>query len=138
MKSDARKAVYELIKISFILIILGITLGAIYASSYLIHTKIIFGGFFIMLFLIANEVARIFNANDTMMEVHMKTLLQLMLIAKKQGVKEDLAKVYDDMIDNEKGKIDFERKLTGDIDLIFYIGYIIFVVGIGYLTTLVI
>ena len=126
--------VYELIKVIFIIVVLGASLGAIYASDLKPELKIIFSGFFVMLTIIANEISRVFNINFLISELQGKILLQLALMGKKQGVKEDLSKIWDEMEDAEIKKINFQKKLTGNIDLIIYIILILAVTGVGILT----
>jgi len=126
--------VYELIKVIFIIVVLGASLGAIYASDLKPELKIIFSGFFVMLTIIANEISRVFNINFLISELQGKILLQLALMGKKQGVKEDLSKIWDEMEDAEIKKINFQKKLTGNIDLIIYIILILAVIGVGILT----
>lgn len=126
--------VYELIKVIFIIVVLGASLGAIYASDLKPELKIIFSGFFVMLTIIANEISRVFNINFLISELQGKILLQLALMGKKQGVKEDLSKIWDEMEDTEIRKINFQKKLTGNIDLIIYIILILAVTGVGMLT----
>lgn len=126
--------VYELIKVIFIIVVLGASLGAIYASDLKPELKIIFAGFFVMLTIIANEISRVFNINFLISELQGKILLQLALMGKKQGVKEDLSKIWDEMEDAEIKKINFQKKLTGNIDLIIYIILILAVTGVGMLT----
>jgi hypothetical protein len=127
-------SVYELIKVIFIIVVLGASLGAIYASDLKPELKIIFAGFFVMLTIIANEISRVFNINFLISELQGKILLQLALMGKKQGVKEDLSKIWDEMEDAEIKKINFQKKLTGNIDLIIYIILILAVTGVGMLT----
>lgn len=126
--------VYELIKVIFIIVVLGASLGAIYASDLKPELKIIFSGFFVILTIIANEISRVFNINFLISELQGKILLQLALMGKKQGVKEDLSKIWDEMEDTEIRKINFQKKLTGNIDLIIYIILILAVTGVGMLT----
>ena len=126
--------VYELIKVIFIIVVVGASLGAIYASDLKLELKIIFSGFFVMLTIIANEISRVFNINFLISELQGKILLQLALMGKKQGVKEDLSKIWDEMEDAEIKKINFQKKLTGNIDLIIYIILILAVIGVGILT----
>lgn len=126
--------VYELIKVIFIIVVLGASLGAIYASDLKPELKIIFSGFFVMLTIIANEISRVFNINFLISELQGKILLQLALMGKKQGVKEDLSKIWDEMEDAEIKKINFQKKLTGNIDLLIYIILILAVTGVGILT----
>ena len=126
--------VYELIKVIFIIVVVGASLGAIYASDLKLELKIIFSGFFVMLTIIANEISRVFNINFLISELQGKILLQLALMGKKQGVKEDLSKIWDEMEDAENKKINFQKKLTGNIDLLIYIILILAVTGVGILT----
>ena len=84
-------------------------LGALIEIDWRIEVKIILGGFFLALCLIANEVSRVFNLNNILSEIHAKTLMQLMLMGKKQGVKEDINDLWDDIREEEKKKLDFQR-----------------------------
>jgi hypothetical protein len=126
--------VYELIKVIFIIVVVGASLGAIYASDLKLELKIIFSGFFVMLTIIANEISRVFNINFLISELQGRILLQLTLMGKKQGVKEDQSKIWDEMEDAEIRKINFQKKLTGNLDLIIYIILILAVIGVGILT----
>ena len=138
MKSDNRKVAWEFFKAGFVVILLGAVFGALYEIDWKIETKIIIGGIFIMLALVANEVSRVFNLNDHVSELHMKILLQLILMGKKQGVKEKVAEVYDEIVEDEKKKKDFRRKLTGDIDLKVSIGFVIAIAAVGLITVIII
>ena len=73
MKADDRKIIFEFIKVGFILIVIGAVIGALYEVNWKIETKIILGGFFIMLAIVANEVSRIFHLTDLLSAVHSKT-----------------------------------------------------------------
>ena len=134
MKADDRKIIFEFIKVGFILIVIGAVIGALYEVNWKIETKIILGGFFIMLAIVANEVSRIFHLTDLLSAVHSKTLLQLILMGKKQGVKEKVADVWDEILVAEKKKLDFERQLTGNIDAKVYVGFIIIIAVIAVVT----
>ena len=138
MRTDNQKIFYEFIKIAFIVIVLGGVLGALYEINWRLETKIITGGFFILLAIVANEISRNFNINDHLSEIHSKTLLQLILMGKKQGVKEDVGKVWDDIVNNEKKKLDFQRQLTGNIDAKMYIGFIIAIIIVAFITIVLI
>ena len=126
--------VYELIKVIFIIVVVGASLGAIYASDLKLELKIIFSGFFVMLTIIANEISRVFNINFLISELQGRILLQLTLMGKKQGVKEDQSKIWDEMEDAGIRKNNFQKKLTGNLDLIIYIILILAVIGVGILT----
>ena len=134
MKNENKKIIYELIKLVFVIIVIGAVFGALYEIKWKIELKIIFGGFFIMLGLIANEVSRVFNINDHLSEIHSKTLLQLILMGKKQGVKEDLADTWDKIENDTKKKLDFESMLIGNTDSKIYFGFIIAIVAIAFVT----
>ena len=110
MNSDGRKIVWEFIKLGFVLILIGAVLGALVEIDWRIEVKIILGGFFLALCLIANEVSRVFNLNNILSEIHAKTLMQLMLMGKKQGVKEDINDLWDDIREEEKKKIRLSKK----------------------------
>ena len=138
MNSDGRKIVWEFIKLGFVLILIGAVLGALIEIDWRIEVKIILGGFFLALCLIANEVSRVFNLNNILSEIHAKTLMQLMLMGKKQGVKEDINDLWDDIREEEKKKLDFQRKLIGDIDIKFSIGIIIAIAVISIITVIII
>jgi hypothetical protein len=138
MKSDNRKIGWEFFKAGLIVVLLGAVLGALYEIDWKIETKIIIGGIFFMIALVANEVSRVFNLNDHVSELHMKILLQLILMGKKQGVKEKVAEVYDEIVEDEKKKLDFQRKLTGDIDLKVSIGFVIAIAVVGLITVIII
>ena len=56
----------------------------------------------------------------------------------KQGVKEDVADLWDDIREEEKKKLDFQRKLIGDIDIKFSIGIIIAIAVISIITVIII
>jgi hypothetical protein len=138
MKSDSRKIFFEILKIGFVLIVIGAVLGALYEINWKIEFKIIFGGLFIMLGLIANEISRLFNINSLLSDIHAKTLMQLILIGKKQGVKEDVNDIWETIIEDEKKKLDFQREYGGDVDAKILIGAIIAVVVFALGTVIII
>ncbi len=138
MNSDGRKIVWEFIKLGFVLILIGAVLGALIEIDWRIEVKIIIVGFFLALCLIANEVSRVFNLNYILSEIHAKTLMQLILMGKKQGVKEDIADLWDEISEDQKKKLDFQRKLTGDIDIKLSIGIIIAIAVISIITVIII
>lgn len=138
MKSDNKNAAWEFCKAGFVVILLGAVFGALYEIDWKIETKIIIGGIFIMLALIANEVSRVRDLNDVFFELHVKTFLQLVLMGQKQGVKEKVADVYEEIVENKKKQLDFEKKLTGDITLKVFFGFVIAVAIVGLITVITI
>ena len=138
MKTDNKKIFFEFLKLGFVIILIGAVFGALIEIDWKIETKIIFGGFFLMLGLIANEVSRVFNLNDHLSEIHIKTFMQLVLMGKKQGVKEKVGDLWEDILDDEKKKLEFQRKLIGDIDLKFSIGIIIAIAVVAIITVIII
>ncbi len=138
MKTNSRSIFFELIKVAFILIVIGACLGSIYVSDRTIENKIILAGFFIMLGIIANEISKLSNLNTLTSEIHAKTLMQLILTGKKQGVKEDVGKIFEEIEENEIKSQDFYRRMFGDFDLMAYFGMIVLILIIAYITTLII
>lgn len=113
MKTNSRSIFFELIKVAFILLVIGACLGSIYVSDRTIENKIILAGFFIMLGIIANEISKLSNLNTLTSEIHAKTLMQLILTGKKQGVKEDVGKIFEEIEENEIKSQDFHRRMFG-------------------------
>ncbi len=138
MKTNSRSIFFELIKVAFILIVIGACLGSIYVSDRTIENKIILAGFFIMLGIIANEFSKLSNLNTLTSEIHAKTLMQLILTGKKQGVKEDVGKIFEEIEENEIKSQDFYRRMFGDFDLMAYFGMIVLILIVAYITTLII
>ena len=138
MKTNSRSIFFELIKVAFILIVIGACLGSIYVSDRTIENKIILAGFFIILGIIANEISKLSNLNTLTSEIHAKTLMQLILTGKKQGVKEDVGKIFEEIEENEIKSQDFYRRMFGDFDLMAYFGMIVLILIVAYITTLII
>jgi len=138
MKTNSRSIFFDLIKVAFILIVIGACLGSIYVSDRTIENKIILAGFFIMLGIIANEISKLSNLNTLTSEIHAKTLMQLILTGKKQGVKEDVGKIFEEIEENEIKSQDFHRRMFGDFDLMAYFGMIVLILIVAYITTLII
>ena len=134
--------VYELIKLTFIIVLIGVTLGAIYDAYWPLHNKIIFSGFFIILCIIANEISRIFNHNDANSKFLtlsiFKITTQLELIGKKNGVKESSDEIVNKEYERIEDKINFERKLSGYSEDKIYIILIVAILFIAYLTSILI
>lgn len=138
MKTDSRNALMDLIKIFLILIVLGAALGALYEVNWLIHHKIIVFCFIFLLGLIANEVSGVFNSNKASLDALMLIFIQLELIGKKQGVKGDPGKIKEELETGVKGKMELERKLFGDFELLIIILAIATVIGSAFITTILI
>lgn len=134
MEDNNKKIFFEFIILGFLIVLLGSVFGALYEIDWKIETKIIFGGFFIMLIIIANELSKISKISDTLNEFHAKTYIQLILIGKKQGVKENVEEVWEELLEKEKKKLKFERLLTGDITSKIYFGCIIGILAVAVVT----
>ena len=134
MEDNNKKIFFEFIILGFLIVLLGSVFGALYEIDWKIETKIIFGGFFIMLIIIANELSKISKISDTLSEFHIKTYMQLILIGKKQGVKENVEEVWEELLEKEKKKLKFERLLTGDITSKIYFGCIIGILVVAVVT----
>ena len=91
-----------------------------------------------MLGIIANEISKLSNLNTLTSEIHAKTLMQLILTGKKQGVKEDVGKIFEEIEENEIKSQDFHRRMFGDFDLMAYFGMIVLILIVAYITTLII
>ena len=135
MNSKDRSAIFELLKALIILIVIGITLGALYVSPWQTHTKLIVFGFIFILSLIANEISRVGNINFKSLDALTLIFMQLNLMGKKDGVKRDQAQIEIDKVEEAvQSNINIEKKLLGDFELL-YIGIVIVIVlGSAYLT----
>lgn len=130
MKDNNKKIFFEFIILGFSIVFLGSVFGALFEIDWKIETKIIFGGFFIMLIVIANELSKISKISDTLNEFHIKTYMQLILIGKKQGVKENI----EELLEKEKKRLKFERLLTGDTTSKIYFGCIVGILAVAVVT----
>ena len=137
MKTDNRNAIIDLIKILTILITIGAALGALYKAEWKIEHKIIIFSFIFLLGLISNETTRIFHGNMKSLDTLMLIFIQLRLIGKKQGVKEDAGKIKEELETGMKKKMEFERKAF-DFEFLIIIVAIAVVFGSAYITTILI
>lgn len=137
MKTDNRNAIIDLIRILIILITIGAALGALYKADWKIEHKIIVFSFIFLLGLIANEITRIFNGSMKSLDTLMLIFIQLRLIGKKQGVKEDAGKIKEELETGMKKKMEFERKAF-DFEFLIIIVAIAVVFGSAYITTILI
>tara|TARA_R110002020_G_C15679544_1_gene718698 strand:- start:23 stop:436 length:414 start_codon:yes stop_codon:yes gene_type:complete len=137
MKTDNRNAIIDLIRILIILITIGAALGALYKADWKIEHKIIVFSFIFLLGLIANEITRVFNGSMKSLDTLMLIFIQLRLIGKKQGVKEDAGKIKEELETGMKKKMEFERKAF-DFEFLIIIVAIAVVFGSAYITTILI
>jgi hypothetical protein len=145
MKKDAlekqknRNAVFDLAQGLAIILILGISLGALYEATYPIFSKIIFFSVIFLLVLILNELMRIGGIGMKSLDALALIFMQLNLMGKKQGIKQDQASKHIEEIENATAKqMQFYRKLTGDLELWWVIGYLILIATIAFVTTILI
>ena len=139
MKTDNRNALIDLIKILIILITIGAALGALYKADWKIEHKIIVFSFLFLLSLIANETTRIFHGNMTSLDTLMLIFIQLNLIGKKQGIKEDAAgKIKEELETGIKKNMEFGRRLFGDFELLTIVVALAVVFGSAFITTILI
>jgi len=139
MEQEDRNAIFDLAKGLFIIIVIGATLGALYEAPWKPYSKVIVFGFMFLLGLIANEVSRAGNIGMKSMDALLLIFMQLNLMGKKQGVKQDQAsKDIEEQLDTTKGIMKKERKLFGDLELWFVVIAIALALLSAYITTLLI
>ena len=139
MKTDKRNALFDLVKILIILITIGAALGALYKADWKIEHKIIVFSFLFLLSLIANETTRIFHGNMTSLDTLMLIFIQLNLIGKKQGIKEDAAgKIKEELETGIKKNMEFGRKLFGDFEFLIIVVALAVVFGSAFITAILI
>jgi hypothetical protein len=128
-KQKDRNAYIELCKGLVLIIIIGAIFGGLYNSPWPIYFKIIISGFTLLLFFILNELMRIAITNIAAVDMSTLIFLQLTLIGKKRGIKENQASL--EMEEEQKkaaNTMAFKRLLGGDSELR---GVIMYIVGIG-------
>ena len=87
-----------------IILILGISLGALYEATYPIFSKIIFFSVIFLLVLILNELMRIGGIGMKSLDALALIFMQLNLMGKKQGIKQDQASKHIEEIENATAK----------------------------------
>ncbi len=126
-----RADIFGEIKLYIILIIIGATLGGLYASPWPTYFKIIIFGFLFLLFQILNELSRIANLNDKSIETSILTFFQLNLMGKKQGIKENQADLKRaELQESVAQDLIIKRMLFGDNESLFII-FALFLLGIS-------
>ena len=96
-----RAAIFDLAKGLTTIIVVGATLGALYEAPWELYFKVIVFGFMFLLGLIANELSRNGNAAAKSMDALMLIFVQLNLMGKKEGIKQDQAsKTLEDLEDD--------------------------------------
>ena len=138
MKTDNRNALIDLMRILIILITIGAALGALYKAEWKIEHKIIVFSFIFLLGLIANEITRVFNGSMKSLDTLMLIFIQLNLIGKKQGVKEDAGKIKEELETGMKKTMESERKLFGDFELLTIVVALAIVFGSAFITAILI
>ena len=134
-----RAAIFDLAKGLITIIVVGATLGALYEAPWELYFKVIVFGFMFLLGLIANELSRNGNAAAKSMDALMLIFVQLNLMGKKEGIKQDQAsKTLEDLEDDVAGKMISERKLFGDFELGFVVTVIALIGVAAFVTTLII
>ena len=132
-----RNAIFDLIQGLAILLTLGVSLGALYASPYPIYSKIIFFAVIFLLVLILNELMRSGNISMKSFTALSLIFMQLNLMGKKQNIKQDLAsKSLEDLEDATAKQDEFYRKLAGDFELGWILGYLILVGVVAFVTAI--
>ena len=134
-----RAAIFDLAKGLTTIIVVGATLGALYEAPWELYFKVIVFGFMFLLGLIANELSRNGNAAAKSMDALMLIFVQLNLMGKKEGIKQDQAsKTLEDLTDDVASKMISERKLFGDFELGFVVTVIALIGVVAFVTTLII
>ena len=134
-----RKAIFDLAKGLTTIIVVGATLGALYEAPWELYFKVIVFGFMFLLGLIANELSRNGNIGAKSMDALMLIFVQLNLMGKKEGIKQDQAsKTLEDLEDDVASKMISERKLFGDFELGFVVTVIALIGVAAFVTTLII
>ena len=134
-----RAAIFDLAKGLTTIIVVGATLGALYEAPWELYFKVIVFGFMFLLGLIANELSRNGNIGMKSMDALMLIFVQLNLMGKKEGIKQDQAsKTLEDLEDDVASKMISERKLFGDFELGFVVTVIALIGVAAFVTTLII
>ena len=134
-----RAAIFDLAQGLITIIVVGATLGALYEAPWELYFKVIVFGFMFLLGLIANELSRNGNIGMKSMDALMLIFVQLNLMGKKEGIKQDQAsKTLEDLEDDVASKMISERKLFGDFELGFVVTVIALIGVAAFVTTLII
>ena len=134
-----RAAIFDLAHGLITIIVVGATLGALYEAPWELYFKVIVFGFMFLLGLIANELSRNGNIGAKSMDALMLIFVQLNLMGKKEGIKQDEAsKTLEDLEDDVASKMISERKLFGDFELGFVVTVIALIGVAAFVTTLII
>ena len=134
-----RAAIFDLAQGLITIIVVGATLGALYEAPWELYFKVIVFGFMFLLGLIANELSRNGNVGAKSMDALMLVFVQLNLMGKKEGIKQDQAsKTLEDLEDDVASKMISERKLFGDFELGFVVTVIALIGVTAFVTTLII
>ena len=134
-----RAAIFDLAHGLITIIVVGATLGALYEAPWELYFKVIVFGFMFLLGLIANELSRNGNIGAKSMDALMLIFVQLNLMGKKEGIKQDQAsKTLEDLEDDVASKMISERKLFGDFELGFVVTVIALIGVAAFVTTLII
>lgn len=134
-----RAAFFDLAKGLITIIVVGATLGALYEAPWELYFKVIVFGFMFLLGLIANELSVNGNAAAKSIDALMLIFVQLNLMGKKEGIKQDQAsKTLEDLEDDVTDKMSSERKLFGDFELGFVVTVVALIGVAAFVTTLII
>ena len=134
-----RAAIFDLAQGLITIIVVGATLGALYEAPWELYFKVIVFVFMFLLGLIANELSRNENVGAKSMDALMLIFVQLNLMGKKEGIKQDQAsKTLEDLEDDVASKMTSERKLFGDFELGFVVIVIALIGVAAFVTTLII
>ena len=136
-KNKNRSGLFDLAKEMLIVATLGISLGALYSSPYPIYSKIIFFAVIFLLVLILNELVRNANINIKALDAFLLIFIQLNLMGKKQGIKEDQAsKIKEDLEHSAIRQTEFQRMLAGDFEIRSLLIYLVLICVIAFITTI--
>lgn len=136
-KQKDRNAFFDLAKALLVATIIGVALGALYVSPYPIYSKIIFFSVILLLGLILNEISRNTNIHSKSLDSLMLIYLQLNIMGKKQGIKQDQAEKTFEALQNEAAAfMRFDRMLRGDSEILSIIIYLILIAIIAFVTTI--
>jgi len=134
-----RAAIFDLAQGLITIIVVGATLGALYEAPWELYFKVIVFGFMFLLGLIANELSRNENVGAKSMDALMLIFVQLNLMGKKEGIKQDQAsKTLEDLTEDVASRMISERKLFGDFELGFVVTVIALIGVAAFVTTLII
>ena len=136
-KQKDRNEFFDLAKALLVVTIIGVALGALYVSPYPIYSKIIFFSVILLLGLILNEIWRNSNIHLRLLDSLMLIYLQLNIMGKKQGIKQDQAEKTFEATQNETAaSMQFDRWLRGDSEILSIIIYLILIAIIAFVTTI--